>query len=59
MKIITQSIAINNKGYDWPKNIPLPRIGERVFIENESGTVNRVAYHFNGNSCNIFIQTEP
>lgn len=39
------TIAIDGKAYDYPQDLPMPRIGEVVFMENSrGGRVTQVFY---------------
>lgn len=60
-KIITFiTVEINGKAYDYPKDLPLPRIGELVLIDNSHfGKVNRISHQIDGNYFRmITISTE-
>lgn len=45
----------SNKCYDLPKEAPLPREGENVFIHDETIRVTHVNYHINKTSYCISI----
>ena len=41
-----RTVEIRGKAYDLPKDMPLPRIGERVGVGNVFGVVSMVTYQF-------------
>jgi len=38
-------IEFENKSFDLPEDMPIPRIGERIYVGGESGFVYSVSYH--------------
>lgn len=55
------TVIIDDKAYDYPQDLPMPRIGEVVFIENSpGGRVTQVFYQMIDKTFrNISIHTEP
>lgn len=50
-----RTIEIKGKCYDIPKDMPLPRIGERVGVGSKFGTVSMVVYQFVDTTKNFAI----
>jgi hypothetical protein len=42
--------------FDWPKELPIPRIGEELMIEGYHGTVNSVFHNWNGSFYELRIR---
>lgn len=55
------TVVIDGKSYDYPQDLPIPRIGEVVSIESSaSGIVTQVFYQMVDKAFrNISIYTEP
>lgn len=56
-------IELEGDAYDYPDDMPIPRIGEEVCINNVWGTVNRVFYQVSKDETevikSIYIHTKP
>jgi len=45
-----KTVVTENKAYELPPKMPIPRQGERLIIEGESYTITRVCYIINDNN---------
>jgi len=55
--MVYKTITIKDKVYNLPKNMPLPRKGERVIIGPNSGIVSSVTYQFEADSSQAYFIT--
>lgn len=51
-------VVIGRKAYDYPQDMPLPRVGERVSIENATGVVIDVIHSQYGTFREVKIDTK-
>lgn len=50
-------VVIGSKAYDYPEDMPIPRIGEQVRIENAIGIVEAVKHSQYGTFKEVLIET--
>jgi len=50
-------VHLHGEAYDYPQDMPLPRIGETVMIENKRGEVISVDHMIYGTFKEIRVQT--
>lgn len=54
------TVEINGKAYDYPKDMPIPRIGECISVDYSSfGKVTKIFHQVVGNFRYVSIHTEP
>ncbi len=59
---VTRFVTVDcgTKSYDWPKGMPMPRLGEMVFYDDMNGRVTDVRYAIlqNVQTVRIIIEKE-
>lgn len=55
MKIKFYTITTTERCYDLPKDMPVPKKGEVVFINDKTIIINNVNYHINKNQYSISV----